>query len=202
MLLCGIYRATRAARTAPTTPATGPVASLPASVVEAGTPDVLEPLSPPPPTKAVEVRVTTEREPERVLLETPAGLVGMVAPPEAGEVEGALDVSEAVVPAEVVSAALVDAGAVVLASVEAGAEELDDAAEEDEDEPPAASFLQASAAAAWALARSLGLHLVMRQGPTMPMSLAWTSGLQAQAVSVRAQPALGMASSRQGIWAC
>jgi hypothetical protein len=56
------------------TPATGAVASLPASVVDAGMPDVLEP--PSPPTKAVEVRVMTERVPETVLLETPEGAEG------------------------------------------------------------------------------------------------------------------------------
>jgi hypothetical protein len=48
---------------------------------------------PPPPTKAVEVRVTTDREPETVLLETPpVGLaVGMEAPPEAAVEAGALE---------------------------------------------------------------------------------------------------------------
>lgn len=84
-----IYRAMRAATTAPRTPATGPAASL--SEVVLGVEEVLAP--PPPPTKAVEVRVTTEREPETVLLETPpVGLaVGMEAPPEAAVEAGALE---------------------------------------------------------------------------------------------------------------
>lgn len=62
------------------------------------------------------------------------------------------------------------------------------------------SFLQAAAAADWAFARSLGLHLLMRQGAARPTSLAWVSTWHWQAVSVRAQPALGMASLRQSIY--
>lgn len=63
-------------------PAAGAEASLPARVVEAGAPEVWEPPEPPS-TKAVEVRVTTERTPEVVLLETPpGGEVGLVWPAE------------------------------------------------------------------------------------------------------------------------
>lgn len=142
-----------------------------------------------------------------------------------GPVEAPVDVSEAalvVVSAAVVSAAVVEAGAVVASlvvvpasvvvvaasvveSVAAAVVVSDEdsvaevAASEDVSVEPPAFFLQASAAAAWAFARSPGLHLLRRHGPTRPRSLAWTSGLQAQAVSVRAQPALGMASLRQGI---
>lgn len=78
----------RAATTAPRTPATGPAAPLSEVVLGA---EVW--LPPPPPTKAVEVRVTTEREPETVLLETPpVGLeVGIEAPPEAAVEAGALE---------------------------------------------------------------------------------------------------------------
>lgn len=175
--------------------------------------------------------MTTERVPETVLLETPEGpLVGMVGAPEEAPVVSE-EVSEAVVSvavveagavvaSEVVPASVVDsvAGAVVsvegaVVSVEGAVVLLDgavvsvegavvEASEEAAEEEPPAFFLQASAAAAWAFTRSLVLHLLMRQGATRPASLAWTSDLQAQAVSVRAQPALGMASLRQGIYMC
>lgn len=57
----------------------------------------------------------------------------------------------------------------------------------------------AAAAAAWALARSVALHSVIKHGPTMATSLAWVSGLQAHAVSSSVQSTLGRAFSRQGI---
>lgn len=190
-----IYRAMRAATTAPRTPATGPVASL--SDVVLGVEEVWEP---PPPTKAVEVRVTTEREPETVLLETPPiGLaVGMEAPPEAADVWAAEEVSAA----EELWAALVVASEVASAEVEAGADEsaAEVAAEEAAEEEEPAMALQAAAAADWALARSEALHFSIRHGATRPASWAWVDVLHWQAVSVRAQPALGMASLRQGIW--
>lgn len=81
---------------------------MPARVVEAGAAEVELPSS--PPTKAVEVRVTTERTPEVVLLEMPPGAeVGMVWPAEVGALEAGAEVSEAVV-----SVAAVEAGPVVV----------------------------------------------------------------------------------------
>lgn len=91
----------------------------------------------------------------------------------------------------------------VAAEVEAGAEvsPAEVAAEvwaaEEAEEPPALA-LQAAAAADWALARSEALQFLIRQGATRPASSAWVDVLHWQAVSVRAQPALGMASLRQG----
>lgn len=88
------------------------------------------------------------------------------------------------------------------AEVEAGADEpgAEVAAEvaAEESEEPAALSLQAAAAADWALARSEALHFSIRHGATRPRSSAWVDVLHWQAVSVRAQPALGMASLRQG----
>jgi hypothetical protein len=105
----------------------------------------------------------------------------------------------------VVWAALVVPSEVAAAEVEAGADEsaaevaAEEAAEAAEEEP-AALALQAAAAADWALARSEALHFSIRHGATRPASWAWVDVLHWQAVSVRAQPALGMASLRQGTW--
>ena len=59
---------------------------------------------------------------------------------------------------------------------------------------------QSLAAALWALSRSLGEQLVVRQPATRGSSLAWFFGLHWQAWSVRAQPILGMALSKQGVY--
>jgi hypothetical protein len=100
----------------------------------------------------------------------------------------------------VVWAALVAAAEVEAGAVEPGAEVAAEvAAEEAAEEEPAALSLQAAAAADWALARSEALHFSIRHGATRPRSSAWVDVLHWQAVSVRAQPALGMASLRQGI---
>lgn len=104
-----------------------------------------------------------------------------------------------VVPSEV-AAAEVEAGADESAAEEAAEEAAEVAAEEAAEEEPAALALQAAAAADWALARSEALHFSIRHGATRPASWAWVDVLHWQAVSVRAQPALGMASLRQGTW--
>ena len=76
-----------------------------------------------------------------------------------------------------------------------------EAAEPEAEEPlPVPALAQAALEASRAFLMSAPLHLESAQGVTMPWSLAFASGLQAQALSWRVQPIWGIACFRQGIY--